>query len=833
MSNEPLHHPTPPELQQFALGRSEICRAETIASHLETCVDCRRILAQTLPDTFGEDNCAGAIAGGTDEQTIRVVDSTSQSGIDTAAQPCGAFENIPQALRDCAEYEVIREINRGGMGVVYLVRNRRLDRLEGLKVVRESLLREPGAQERFEREMQSAARLSHPNIVAAYHSPTLKGLLAFAMEFVEGIDLDRLVRERGPLPIANACSYIFQVACGLQHACEKQMVHRDIKPGNLMLRHDAKTQVVKILDFGLSKATSERHGEQALTGAGQLLGTPHYMAPEQIQNAAEADIRADLYSLGCTLYYLLTGQPPFDRHRTLYSILTAHGAETPPPVTALRPDVPTSLSAIVERLMAKDPALRFQQPQELARALAPFFADGLQPVPEGAERFCTPLSIDSVQTRRKLAAVQQPAAAHMSSSEQRDSQEPALAADFPQRRSAPRPAAHGRWRAVPLWAGLAVSLLALGGLALMAGGVFRVRTSEGILVIETNVADPEVFVDGERVLVTWGPDGREAEVRVRPGERRIEIRKAGYEVAARSLAVVENKQRIFEARLEPLASEPERRAAPSRVTPARIETSPSAPGEGRQAGDRLVFAINDAEFAFRWCPAGRFTMGSPDSEEGRDQIDEDQVEVILTQGFWMLETEVTQKMWVAVIGSEKAALWREQSASGDACPASCVDWNEAKTFCATLTEMLRKGGQISGAWQLDLPSEAQWEYACRAGDRGKGRYCLGDDESVLEQSAWYVKNSGGPNHAVGTRKPNDWGLCDMHGSVWEWTDSWYRQKLAGGADPRGPQHGPGRVRRGGGCWADASRCRSANRGRDEPSASRIGLGFRPLVALAR
>jgi serine/threonine protein kinase len=188
-----------------------------------------------------------------------------------------------------------------GMGVVYLVRNRRMDRLEGLKVVSEALLRQPGALERFEREMKSAARLNHQNIVAAYSSPPLDGLLAFAMEYVDGTDLYELVKSRGPLSVANACYYIYQAAQGLQHAHERQMVHRDIKPNNLMLTRDGKRQLVKILDFGIAKATSENPTQGALTGTGQMLGTPHYMSPDQINCAAQADIRADIYSLGCTL----------------------------------------------------------------------------------------------------------------------------------------------------------------------------------------------------------------------------------------------------------------------------------------------------------------------------------------------------------------------------------------------------------------------------------------------------------------------------------------------------------------------------------------------------
>jgi serine/threonine protein kinase len=227
---------------------------------------------------------------------------------DGTPTPAPPAPSVPPELRDHEQYEVLRELGRGGMGVVYLARNRLMNRPEVLKVVNPQLLHEPGAAERFLREIQSAARLGHPNIVTAYAALQVGALLVLAMEYVEGEDLARLVRAGGPLPVANACAYACQAALGLQHAFERGLVHRDIKPHNLILARHGKQQLIKILDFGLAKATREKgatgHG---LTRSGVILGTPEYMAPEQTLDAARADIRADLYSLGCTLYFLLTG----------------------------------------------------------------------------------------------------------------------------------------------------------------------------------------------------------------------------------------------------------------------------------------------------------------------------------------------------------------------------------------------------------------------------------------------------------------------------------------------------------------------------------------------
>ena len=187
-----------------------------------------------------------------------------------------AGDGIPPELVNHPQYQVIRELGRGGMGVVYLARNKLMDRLEVLKVLSKEMLSKHGRSDRFLREIQSAAKLHHPNVVAAYSAFPLGETIAFAMEYVEGDDLAKLVRARGPLPVLNACYFAYQTAQGLQHAHERGMIHRDIKPGNLILFRQGKKGIVKILDFGLAKVTSEEKLDNTLTQQGQMLGTPDY-----------------------------------------------------------------------------------------------------------------------------------------------------------------------------------------------------------------------------------------------------------------------------------------------------------------------------------------------------------------------------------------------------------------------------------------------------------------------------------------------------------------------------------------------------------------------------
>jgi serine/threonine protein kinase len=271
-------------------------------------------------------------------------------------------------LRDHPQYEVLRELGRGGMGVIYLAKNKLMDRLEVLKVVNQQLLGEAGASERFLREIRSAAQLIHPNIVTAFSALRAGDVLLFSMEYIEGMDLAEVVKARGPLPAAHAASYVLQVARGLQHAFEKGVVHRDVKPENLIL--DGKNNIVKILDFGLAKATRTGTGEAAegLTSLNTMMGTPDYMAPEQARDGANVDVRADIYSLGCTLYCLLTGRPPFDGG-SLATKIAAHQLSEPDPVESLRTDLPAGLAEVVRKMMAKDPADRYQKPEEVVQAL--------------------------------------------------------------------------------------------------------------------------------------------------------------------------------------------------------------------------------------------------------------------------------------------------------------------------------------------------------------------------------------------------------------------------------------------------------------------------------
>jgi serine/threonine-protein kinase len=276
-------------------------------------------------------------------------------------------------------YVLLERLGEGGMGVVFKARNWKLGRVVALKVIRKERLARPDAVRRFRREIQAAAQLSHPNVVEAHDADEVDGTHFFAMEYAEGTDLARLVKQQGPLPVARACDYVRQAALGLQHAYEHNLIHRDIKPSNLLLTRGG---VIKVLDMGLARLEQADDDSSTLTQEGVVMGTPDYIAPEQALDARLADIRADIYSLGCSFYFLLTGRPPFPSG-TLMQKLLKHRMDEPEPVERLRPEVPAGVAAVLRRMLAKQPEARFQTPAELAAALAVWDRTAIQAGPGG------------------------------------------------------------------------------------------------------------------------------------------------------------------------------------------------------------------------------------------------------------------------------------------------------------------------------------------------------------------------------------------------------------------------------------------------------------------
>lgn len=261
-------HPGPALFTAFAAGQLADVEREAFEGHLLVCAGCRQVLA--------------ALASSTETASSRDLPPTLLSPGSGGRRQANVSLALPPDLANHPRYEILQLLGRGGMGAVYKARHKKMDRLVAVKVIAASLLDNPRAVERFQREVRAAARLEHPHIVRAYDADEAGATHFLVMEFVEGTDLARYVAQQGPLPAPQACELIGQAALGLEHAHRHGMVHRDIKPHNLMLvSADA---VVKVTDFGLARLAAE-NAETALTGDHALVGTADYIAPEQAQDA--------------------------------------------------------------------------------------------------------------------------------------------------------------------------------------------------------------------------------------------------------------------------------------------------------------------------------------------------------------------------------------------------------------------------------------------------------------------------------------------------------------------------------------------------------------------
>jgi len=251
---------------------------------------------------------------------------------------------------------------------------------------------------------------------------------------------------------------------------------------------------------------------------------------------------------------------------------------------------------------------------------------------------------------------------------------------------------------------------------------------------------------------------------------------------------------------------------------------PAALSASLQAGQRWSVGLpGDVVLEMAWIAPGAFTMGSPASERGRTEDEGPQTQVTLTKGFWLGKYDVTQGQYEALMGTNPSYF----KAAGKDAPVEQVSWYDAMAFCQKLTERERAAGRLPDGYTFTLPTEAQWEYACRAGTTGP---YAGD----LDGMAWYSTNSGGTTHPVSTKQPNAWGLYNMHGNVWEWCSDWYKPYPGGSVtDPAGPASGAVRVLRGGSWCYPAANCRSAQRSRADPDIRHVDLGFRVALSFVR
>lgn len=478
--------------------------------------------------------------------------------------------SVPQELAEFPQYEVLRELGRGGMGVVFLARNVPLDRLEVLKVLSPGLYENETAQKRFQTEIRSVAKLSHPSIVVPYGILPLPQLIVLAMEYVEGGSLHDMISRSKMLSVQQACAIAARVAGGLQHAYSRDLIHRDIKPSNIMVATEDDGELrVKILDFGLAKASTPTTST-ALTKEGTFLGTPEYMAPEQILNAASATICSDIYSLGCTLYEMLVGQPPFVG--TPGEIMFAQVQQQAPPLNLIRNDIPHELSLVIAKMMAKEPQQRFQTPQEVQVALQPF----VDPLSIGAN--------GPVMGTMPVAEVVSPANVPTAVPLITKPVPPAIVTRH-------GPAERSKKSRVGVWGALLGTLI----VGLAVAGFWLQQPTEGTLVFEQLPGHAEVKIDGQVVLPELTADANQAVLLAAAGSHQVQIAYDNQVVFDQTLDIEKGKRVTIAVPLPaPDAEAPQ--AEDAAQLSANVPASPTGngvPDNVAQAAGTLL--LNQAE----------------------------------------------------------------------------------------------------------------------------------------------------------------------------------------------------------------------------------------------
>lgn len=742
-------------------------------------------------------------------------------------------------------YVVLEKLGQGGMGMVLKARHRRMDRIVALKILSTNVTKNATAAKRFQREVKAAARLEHPNIVSALDADEVNGTPFLVMQFVEGTDLSALVKKNGPLAVDHAISCVLQAANGLRYAHEQGVIHRDIKPANLFLDRSG---TVKVLDMGLARLESEGVNQDELTGTGQIMGTIDYMAPEQAADTKNADVRADIYSLGVTLWYLLTGSALYPAGSTVMKLM-AHQNQPIPSLCEACPAATAALQNVFRRMVAKSPDERFQSMADLIVALeqcrrgsssSPISAVAVDNVDASLATFLRDLesSPDSpaairVKTTKKVVRGKDERTAMLLAADV--DTDPHSQLSLPPRQRAARekvlskPATSTSKRTWIVTASVISSLL------IMSAVLFFLRTKYGVIRVEITDPEIEVQLKGTDIVLKAADQGKD--VRVTVGEQSLVIQRDDFTFETDKLVL--KKDEVTTVRVELVAGEIVVRdgdtllghASLPEETPGIVSTSttaepPTQTGVAEWGGwskDAPAPAIvpfdsvkarehqeawaahlklpveytNSLGMRFRLIPPGEFVMGSTRQEiqdaiavPRTDQLLRSYIEseapqhtVVLTQPVYLGVHEVTEGQYEKVMGVNPVRPLSNQAAVPPKSanhPVTMVSWYDAVGFSnkLSLLEHLAMTKSVSGLTEAEpsvmayrLPTEAEWEFSCRAGTTT--RYWNGDTDTAIASTAWTNSNSGNRTHIVGELDANAFGLYDQTGNVWEWVaDSW-------------------------------------------------------------
>lgn len=656
-------------------------------------------------------------------------------------------------------YRIDSLIGLGGMGSVYRAARLLIGDEVAMKILHTERVADPHAGERFRREAQAAARLKHPNAVSIHDfGITGDGLQYLVMELLEGLSLRQIIKQEGPLPASVAAEITTQVCAALDEAHQRHIIHRDIKPDNIIINSTTAGLRVKVLDFGIAKLRDDVANH--LTQTGSVMGTPHYMSPEQCLGE-DLDSRADIYSVGIVLYEMLCGRVPFNSPVST-AVVVQHVNQPPPSLRTINSGVSPQVEAVVFHALEKQPDARPPTAGALARELT--------------------AAVHSTSVQAPSHSTWQPASG--------PPQPPTHVTDETIIRGGARtPAANEMPTTVHLPAAQASGPTPSVRSTVPSGTLGVPRTNQRSLLRIGAAVFGVVLLGALVALITWNLTRAR---RQRPNQEPIGTK---------------NLQQT-----------------------SRPPTFNNKIGMQFLLMPRGAFQMgsSEADVDFAFADATRTNSGAK-----REWFNSEtpQHRVTIKEGFYIGKFEVTQSQWRALIMGNNPSHFRDCAS----CPVEQVSWYDAQEFIKKLNEM-------SDGYMYSLPSEAEWEYACRAGTtmvfafgdtlsssqaNFNGKYPYGN----VSEGTWIKKTT-----PVGSYQPNAWGLYDMHGNVYEWVEDIWADSYEGmsvdgsvNANNGDPRY---RVLRGGSWTNHAKYCRSAYRNRVAPDYRSLDSGFR-VVAVPR
>ncbi len=784
------------------------------------------------------------------------------------SDPSMLMSDEEKKLRDVLSdrYEIIKKLGTGGMATVYLAREKALNREVAIKVLPSAYAKDENFVARFKSEAQIAANLEHPHIVRIYQISEEQDLVYFVMSFVPGGSITGRIKKLGTIPVNDIVRWGIDVCSALAHGHDKGVIHRDLKPDNLMLD---KNERVVVMDYGIARAGQGT----GLTQEGSVIGTPQYMSPEQARGI-DLDARSDIYSMGIVLYQMATGDLPFQADDAA-SLMYMHVHETPEPPNARNADIPEWLKNIILKCLAKNPVDRFTDFTELKAALSERYSPKLS---------STPLKEKDRRKKRNallaVAAVVIIVAAgggyyyQQYTAQQKRVEEQRIAAEEQARLQQERETAQMQDDSAYQSAQMADTRQSYTiYLQNYPDGLHAAEAKSQIEEInrtEAEQRETEAVVQQETKTELQQRLAEEAAARQKAEEEaRIREDDTAYNFAEMTntrqsytiyLEKYQNGRHVDEANAKLAAIDSEAAAKLKQEQEDAATKDDQAFGIARNAdtqeayntylmnylngrhsaeakeriaeferiakeADRIRVALSQYSLRMVQIPEGSFLMGS---ENGTS--DEKPLRTVTLSGFEIGTTEITQAQYESIMGDNPSNFKLDDSR-----PVERVNWTDAITFCNKLSEAL----ELEPCYNLStgacdytkngfrLPTEAEWEYACRA-ESGLA-YSLGDDENALDRAGWYQRNSQDSTHPVGRKTQNNWGLYDMHGNVWEWCNDWYARDAYNSGeknDPTGTASGSDKVVRGG-SWIDSpGDCRSAKRRNFDPEDDYSDIGFR-------